>query len=399
MTRKFGVDISTWQNPGDINYDQLSKEIDFAILRVGFTGYGTGESLHKDEDFETHYKELHQRGVPIGVYWYSCANTASRGVREARKCLEFIKGKTLLYPVFIDVEDSHHQKPSSKKELTDAVIAFCETIENAGYYAGIYASSSWFSSEMDYTRLAPYDLWVAQWSQSEPSIRKGIWQYTSKGKLSGYSGNLDLNYAYKDYPKIIQEAGLNRLKVQPKEKSKTVDDLAREVIDGKWGNGEERERRLVQAGHNYEEVQARVNQILGISAKKDSEKGKADSTPKKTKEYIIYTIESGDSLWRIAARFLGDGSRYPEIKSLNGLTSDTIYAGQKLKIPKSTVDSKLKIGDMVKVTASCYATGETVPGWVKEKAHKVSRIEKDKVLLGWPDGIASWLPTAGVKKV
>lgn len=83
----------------------------------------------------------------------------------------------------------------------------------------------------------------------------------------------------------------------------------------------------------------------------------------------------------------------------NGLTSDIIHAGQKLKIPKAAVSSALKVGDMVKVTASRYATGETVPGWVKERTHKVSQIEKDKVLLGWPDGIASWLPIDGVKKI
>ena len=112
--------------------------------------------------------------------------------------------------------------------------------------------------------------------------------------------------------------------------------------------------------------------------------------------YKRQTVVSGDSLWRIAARLLGDGRRYPEIKKLNRLTSDIIRAGQKLKIPGS---SALKVGDMVKVTASRYATGETVPGWVKERTHKVSRIEKDKVLLGWPDGIASWLPIDGVKKI
>lgn len=346
MTKKFGIDISTWQNPSDINYDLLAKEIDFAILRVGFTGYGTGESLHKDDAFERHYEELHKRDVPLGAYWYSCANTVSEGVREAKRCLEYISEKTLLYPVFIDVEDSHHQQPSSKKVLTDAVVAFCETIENAGYYVGIYSSSSWFSYEMDYGRLSPYDLWVAQWSASEPSMRKGIWQYTSKGKLQGYSGNLDFNYAYKDYPSIIKGAGLNKVKNENPKKQRP------KVSSSKPQNSE-----------------------------------------------TNYTVVSGDSLWRIAERFLGDGSRYPEIKRANGLTSDTIYAGQKLKIPGASVTSSIKVGDRVRVTADRYATGEEVPNWVKEKVHKVSQVEKTKVLLGWPDGIASWLPIDGVKKV
>ena len=129
------------------------------------------------------------------------------------------------------------------------------------------------------------------------------------------------------------------------------------------------------------------------------ESGNAVYPEKSTAEHSTYTVVSGDSLWRIAARLLGDGRRYPEIKKLNGLTSDIIHAGQKLKIPKAAASSALKVGDMVKVTASRYATGETVPGWVKERTHKVSQIEKDKALLGWPDGIASWLPIDGVRKI
>ena len=110
----------------------------------------------------------------------------------------------------------------------------------------------------------------------------------------------------------------------------------------------------------------------------------------------VHIVKSGDSLWKIAKTYLGDGSRYPEIKLLNGLTSNVIYAGQKLKLP---VSAFLKVGDKVKITASRYATGETIPGWVKERTHTVSQIEKDKVLLGWPDGIASWVPLDGVKKI
>lgn len=93
----------------------------------------------------------------------------------------------------------------------------------------------------------------------------------------------------------------------------------------------------------------------------------------------IHIVKSGDSLWKIAKEYLGDGSRYPEIKLLNGLTSNVIYAGQKLKLP---VSAYLKVGDNVKITVSRYATGESIPGWVKERTHTVSQIEKDKVLLG-----------------
>lgn len=113
----------------------------------------------------------------------------------------------------------------------------------------------------------------------------------------------------------------------------------------------------------------------------------------------VHIVESGDSLWRIAKEYLGDGSRYPEIKTLNNLKSDVIYAGQKLNIPGIASSGTLKVGDKVTIIASRYATGETIPGWVKERTHTVSQIENDKVLLGWPDGISSWMPLDGVKKI
>lgn len=104
--------------------------------------------------------------------------------------------------------------------------------------------------------------------------------------------------------------------------AKSVDEPAREVIRGDWGNGAERKNRLTAAGYDYAAVQARVNEILA---------GKSAST---TATYEIYTVVKGDTLWGIAAKKLGSGTRYKEIKTLNGLSSDTICAGQKLKLPK-----------------------------------------------------------------
>lgn len=104
--------------------------------------------------------------------------------------------------------------------------------------------------------------------------------------------------------------------------SKSVDELAREVIRGDWGNGDTRRQRLTAAGYDYTAVQAKVNEILsGTSALT-------------TETYETYTVVKGDTLWGIAAKKLGSGARYKEIKTLNSLSSDTIYAGQKLKMPK-----------------------------------------------------------------
>ena len=353
MSKKFGIDISAWQKPESINYDKLAKQIDFAILRVGYTGHGTGVSLHKDEAFDKHYAELHRRGIPLGVYWYSCANTPDKAIQEAKKCLEFIQGKELLYPVFMDVEDTYHQQPSSAITLTDSVIAFCETIENAGYYVGIYSSTWWFHNEMELNRLSPYDLWVAQWNKSEPEIRKGIWQYSSKGKLDGYNGNLDCNYSYKDYPAIMKANGLNGFKKSVATASKSYPDKKTEVKP-------------------------------------------APMKPKTSKKTNSYKVKAGDTLWSIAEQFLGDGSKYPEIKSFNGLNSDLIRVGQVLKIPTENTD--FKVGDTVRITAKRYTTGELIPDWVKNKTHKICEFSEGKVLLGYPDGIASWVAIDGIER-
>lgn len=206
-----GIDISVWQEPSKINYDKIAKQIDFAILRVGFTGHGVGKTKHKDRHFDRHHAELTKRGIPVGVYWYSCASTPAEAREEARLTLEFIKGKKIEYPVYWDTEDNYHQRPLSKEALTSVAQAYCEAIEKAGYFVGIYASLSWLHNELNMAKL-PYSVWVAQWGVSAHSYKgAGMWQYTSDGRLDGYNGRLDMNIAYVDFKKVIAEAGLNHL--------------------------------------------------------------------------------------------------------------------------------------------------------------------------------------------
>lgn len=209
------IDISRYQAPDLINYDKLSKQIDGVILRIGVTGYGTGESLNKDTAFDKHYAEFKKRGVPIGGYYYSCANEIGEGKREAEFVYNIIKGKTFELPIYWDSEDQYHQKKMTKAQLSKVGKEFLDFLEDKGYYVGIYASASWFKNELDMNMLANYDVWVAHYGVDKPSYeRYGMWQYTDSGKLDGYNGNLDMNYMYKDYPKIIKGAGLNGFKKQ-----------------------------------------------------------------------------------------------------------------------------------------------------------------------------------------
>lgn len=220
---KLVIDVSQWQDPKQINYDLLSKEIDGVMIRAGFTGYGDGRSTYIDPHANTHYAEFNKRGVPCGFYWYSCAVDEAQGEKEAKELLKFIQGKTVLLPLAIDVEDGYHQAKVYRTELTNAVIAFCKTIEASGRYASIYSSTSWFQSRLDDSRLQKYDHWLAHWTykpeQDPPysGASVGLWQYSDKGRLPGYNGDLDLNKKIKDYPTIIKNMSSDNSNDEPKE--------------------------------------------------------------------------------------------------------------------------------------------------------------------------------------
>ena len=161
--------------------------------------------------------------------------------------------------------------PKKKELLTDICVTYCDMLEKAGYYCGIYATVSWLNDRFESKRIARFDKWVAQWNdRCTYKGEFGIWQYTDCLTIGGKA--FDGNYAYKDYPAII--GGLNA----PLKKS--VDELAQEVLDGKHGDGAERKKSL---GGQYEAVQKRVNEIL--KAKTALKKG---DIVKLSKNAVVY---------------------------------------------------------------------------------------------------------------
>ncbi len=328
MAKIKGIDVSHWQ--GTIDWDRVKAAgIKFAIIKAG----GSDAGFYTDSKWEANYTGAKSAGIPIGAYYFvgrDCV-TAAAGKADAERFIKILNGKQLEYPVYMDNEA---QPASAKAGITEASIAFCEAMEAAGYFVGIYGSVvSGFEERMDDSKLKAYSHWVAQYADKCTYAGEyGIWQYSSTGRVDGIKGNVDMDYGYIDYPSIIKNGGFNGYEKTTADKNKSgedkptskksVDELAAEVINGKWGNGEERKKKLTSAGYDYSVVQARVNEILS---------GKSTSTPV---TYETYTVVKGDTLWGIAAKKLGSGARYKEIKTLNGLSSDTIYAGQKLKIPK-----------------------------------------------------------------
>lgn len=297
---KKGIDVSTWQS--NINYENVKNDnIEFAIIRCG---YGQ-RSSQKDNQFEKHYAGFKNVGIPVGAYHYSYASTVEGAKKEAYNCLEFIKGKNFDLPIFYDLEDNTTVK-ASRETITEMAKAFCDILIEHGYKAGIYANLNWFNNKMNIKELEKYYIWLAQWNDKiTANFKVDYWQYTSKGSVNGISGNVDMDYQVK--------AEEQEKPIEPSKKS--IEELAQEVIAGKWGNGHDRVVRLTNAGYNYNEVQNRVNEILGYGKQSDP---------------LYYVIKWGDTLTKISNKF---GVSINQLMSWNNIkNANKIYAGQKIRV-------------------------------------------------------------------
>ncbi len=152
-----------------------------------------------------------ENNIPFGVYLYSYATTLDEAKSEVQHTLRLIKDKKLEYPVYLDVEDKK-QMSLPKEKLIEIVKYYCEEIEKAGYYVGIYSSLNRFNSNLNSNELDNYDKWVAEWNDKFTYNGKaGMWQNTSYEELSGIDARVDGDRAFYDYPTIIRNKGLNHL--------------------------------------------------------------------------------------------------------------------------------------------------------------------------------------------
>ena len=140
-------------------------------------------------------------GLKVGVYFFTQAVDEVEAVQEASMVLDRISGYKISYPVFLDVEGSGGRGDKIDSATRTAVCkAFCNTIQNAGYTAGVYANKTWLSQKMDASALSGYKIWLAQYAAAPTYTgRYDLWQYKSTGKVSGISGNVDLNLSYLGY--------------------------------------------------------------------------------------------------------------------------------------------------------------------------------------------------------
>ena len=198
-----GIDVSEHQ--GIINWEKVKSQIDFAIIRVS---YGIGKI---DKMAKRNIEECIRLGINFGVYFYSYALNEMQVQSEAKTMLEFIKPyqSKILYPVIIDMEDADHYKEKngmpSNESLVNMCDIACQMIGTSGYFPMIYASQSWFMGRLRSDKLKKYAKWIAWWYEKAKFDRAeySIWQYSSKGKIDGINGNVDMNEAYIDFPSSI----------------------------------------------------------------------------------------------------------------------------------------------------------------------------------------------------
>ena len=195
-----GIDVSKWN--GTIDWNAVKNSgVNYVIIRCGYRGSTTG-ALIEDPKFKSNIKGATSAGLKVGVYFFSQATNEVEAVEEASMVLSLVSGYKLSYPVFLDVEPSGGRGDGISTETRTAVInAFCQTISNSGYSAGVYANKTWLNSKINTGSLASsYKIWLAQYAAA-PSYggRYHIWQYTSKGSVNGISGNVDMNLSYLGY--------------------------------------------------------------------------------------------------------------------------------------------------------------------------------------------------------
>ena len=195
-----GIDVSKWN--GSIDWNAVKNSgVSYVIIRCGYRGSSTG-ALIEDPKFKSNIKGAKAAGLKVGVYFFSQAVNEVEAVEEASMAVNLVSGYGLNYPIFLDVESSGGRGDGISKETRTAVCkAFCATVQNSGYSAGVYANKTWFTEKINTAALTGYKIWLAQYASAPTysATRYDMWQYSSKGKVSGISGDVDMNISYLNY--------------------------------------------------------------------------------------------------------------------------------------------------------------------------------------------------------
>ena len=315
-----GIDISMWQNGIDLSV----VKADFIIVKAT-EGIG-----YVDKTCDKFFQKALSLGKKIGFYHFARPTKNNDPVREADFFYENCKGYFGKAIPILDWEAENKQNVAYAKAWLDRVY------QRSGVKPVIYMSESVVNS-YDWSSVAnaDYGLWVAKYRDNNPDYNYNManagtrprvkwwkfycmWQWTSTGRLNGYSGNLDCNVFYGDgttWDKYAGKSGTTKPVKPTQPVKKSNEEIANEVINGAWGNGEDRKKRLTDAGYNYTVVQAIVNKKMAARKKPAS---------------VYYTVKRGDTLSAIASKY---GTTYQQLAKINGIADpNRIYPGQKIRV-------------------------------------------------------------------
>lgn len=306
------IDISQWQ--GRIQADiwgNIKRSVDGVIIRLGYRGYGTGE-LKLDSEFTFNLAACKKYSIPYGFYFFSQAINEAEAQEEVALIAKVADIKAAELGVWIDSETANNGNGRadriSREQRSVAVKAFVDAVKARGANGGLYCGYYWLRDNLVMDRFTDTPFWLACYLK-EP-LYKGdnlyMWQFSSLNpfNIAGFGKALDCNYLYKAFGATPKPSP-----------GKSVEELAQEVLEGKWGNGQDRVNRLTAAGYDYSAVQKRVNEILA-----------------EKKKYTTYVVKRGDTLTAIARRYNTTVNR---IANDNGIKNpNLIYPGQVLKIYK-----------------------------------------------------------------
>lgn len=311
-----GIDISKWQTGID-----LSKvDCDFVIVKAT-EGIG-----YVDRKCDSFYQQAKRLGKKLGFYHF--ARPRNDAAREAQYFYNNTKNYFGEAIPILDWEAENKSDVAWAKRWLDEVYRL------SGVKPLIYMSES-VANAYNWSSVAnaDYGLWVAKYRDNNPDYNYNManagtrprvkwwkfycmWQWTSTGRLNGYNGNLDCNVFYGDgttWDKYAGKSGTTQPVKPTQPVKKSNEEIANEVINGAWGNGEDRKKRLTDAGYNYTVVQAIVNKKM--AARNQS---------------VYYVVKSGDTLSAIASKY---GTTYTYLARINGIADpNKIYPGQNIRV-------------------------------------------------------------------
>lgn len=209
LLSRTGIDVSSHQ--GTIDWNAVKADgIEFAMLRVGYHGWGTDpipgddpyKGIYKDRCFDQNYAGAKRAGIPVGVYFFSQAITREEAVREAEFVLGVIDGLDIDGPVAFDIENPPdpeartNDSSLTNQDRTNFCIDFCNTVKTAGYRPQIYTGRNYAYNGLYMNQLTQYGTWIAHYtSENVTNYRYPFesWQYTSSGAVNGIGGRVDMD--------------------------------------------------------------------------------------------------------------------------------------------------------------------------------------------------------------